>query len=148
MKTITTAFLFIVLSISASAQIVGVDFATAQNIAIDTSVKYETLTFSPELNSYAIIFAQTPVGLKHCMYNLTSLLRLNGLDIEHPDINETLLASNVSSIFDYENLDLSIKANKSEVDKFWKLANGWVICILLQADSYCIVFTPQKTTQP
>lgn len=88
-------------------------------------------------NSYIMTFKQNPVGIKKAFTILKRILSENDLNFETPSVDDVYLSSLVSSIYDYEILDLTIRQGSSEVKKIWEL-NGKLIAISLIEKSYFI----------
>ena len=125
-------------------QINGIDFKKA---ILSNSPKFgnseipyeQLLKQDPNYGGYIIYFKLTPVGLKHCIEKLRSLIYDNKLDFSKPNsLNDELYASGVNGITDYENLCNSLILGNSEITKSWQLDNGYSITLHLEEKSFDI----------
>lgn len=92
--------------------------------------------------TYCIIYPQTAVGIKRCVYKVQQILSLNNRSLYDYDTDNSLFASFVDGIHDYGNLDLSISTGGSEVIRIWYFPNydGDAMFLVLNEDMYTIYF--------
>jgi hypothetical protein len=133
-------------TLSSFGQIKGVDFSKAISSDspkfIKSNIVYEQLLKqNPEYGGYVIYYESTPVGLKHCVENVRSIVFENELTFDKPNyLDNSMIGSTVNGIKDYENLWLSINQGQSEIKKGWKTSNGYLISLTLSKKGYSIYF--------
>lgn len=138
MKKLTITLIAITFTILGYGQINGVDFSTARVVKTDAALENEILMKVD--SDYAITYAQTPVGIKHCMDKLGDIMSANGFTADNTFYNDILLASYVDGLLDYEGLCRSLRVGSSEVYIGW-VKNGWVVGIVLSEKVFCIIFS-------
>lgn len=81
--------------------------------------------------TYVHLFNTNTIGAKKAIDLVKLICKNNNLDFENPDKDETYLASYVESIVDFENLNLSVKAGGSIVEKQWyKFSLSGNVCLM------------------
>jgi hypothetical protein len=133
-------------TLSSFGQIKSVDFSKAipsdSPKFIKSKIVYEQLLEqNPEYGGYVIYYESTPVGIKHCIENVRSIVFENGLSIDKPNyLDNSIIGSSVDGIKDYENLWRSINQGESEIKKGWKTSDGYLISLTLTKKGYSIYF--------
>lgn len=134
------------LTLLSIGQIKGIDISKAipsdSPKFIKSKIVYEQLLEqNPEYGGYVIYYESTPVGLKHCIENVQSLVFENELIFDKPNyLDNSIIGSTVNGIKDYENLWRSINLGQSEIKKSWRTSDGYLISLTLSKKYYSIYF--------
>jgi hypothetical protein len=142
-KLTCTIILILALSVTAHAQIKGIDLGKAKPLKNNSKTfkNYEDLLAYK--GAYCLTYPLAPIGLQHCMGKLQSLLSQNNLTWNNPHKDKSFLAANVNpNAEDYINLHASLQAQASEVNRTWELQDGWYISLNLTVNAYTIWFIP------
>jgi len=126
-------------SMGLNAQIKGIDMENVVSINLDSEeeeeIKLEVWYRSGE--NYFKTYNNSPVGIGHSSQDLIKLLVKNKIEYQNTDEDNTIVASNVKSLLDFENLSASVRIEASEVDKIWLLP-GYKLVWLINKDSAAI----------
>ena len=142
MKKLLFFFAIISLCLASFGQIKTVNFSSA--IPIESSDLPNEVLLKLK-TGYAIPFAHTPVGIKHCIEKTISILNANGFEFSSPDINDDLLATYVDDIFDYSGLHTSLSVNSSEIHRIWDFKDSkWRISLTMNEDIVGVLFVQRK----
>ena len=120
-----------------TAQIAGVDFSQARIVKNDADLEYEILVRLD--GQYAIMYDHTPVGLKHCMDKMYSIMSLNDFDDTNYSVKDVLLADYIESITDYSGLSTSLRVGSSEIRLGWD-RNDYRVVLSLKQNLIAILF--------
>ena len=86
--------------------------------------------------TYVMYFSQSPIGIKKSIEHVEFVLYRCNLNFNKPNSDKSFLSSVVDSVRDYENLDLTIKNEMSEIKKSWVYNNEVAIFLFLTKDNY------------
>ena len=140
-----TLFLLISISVSVKSQINGVNFKEA--ICMDDYVVYGELGYQTQYPGvYVYVYKRTPVGILEARKKFNSILAKNGKTADDVMLSDFYLASYINSIDDYETLDMSLKRGESIICMY-TIINGWITMLMLDDDSYGIVFMELKNNE-
>ena len=142
MKRVIILTIAMILTLNLSAQIKGVDFTKAKAFRTDADIENEVLLHVEDGN-YAIIYPNTPVGVKHAIERFDKLLSDNDLKISDAIYKDVLLASYVRGLDDYGSLSTSLNVGDSEIVYGFN-KNGYRIALSLKEDLRMIMFVKMK----
>lgn len=134
-KLITLSLALLVVSMS-YGQINGIDFSKALD-SNKCSDCYEKLVTTP--SGWAIIYKETPVGVKHCWDKMIEIMNANDLVTGNAIKEDVLLASYVDGYYDYENLSLSLMTGDSEITFSW-VKDGYLVVLIMTQGAIAIMF--------
>jgi hypothetical protein len=140
MKKLIIISIVMMLSAASQAQILGVNFSSALSLDKADVVKDELLYKTNE--GYIMPFAQTPVGIKHCLEKFGEIMELNDLDVDNAYKKDVLLASYVDGLTDYGSLNSSLRAGSSELYFSWDKA-GYYVGFTMTSEVVAIFFIKQ-----
>ena len=127
----------LMLTLTSFGQVKGVDFNTAKSKA--NFVRGDEKLTKFDENSYGFTYNKTPEGLKHCVEKLKSILKLNGLDFDKPNLRDNESSpSKLSGSPDYQKISLSLSNGESEIYKRWELNGNIIIALALTSDGFGI----------
>jgi hypothetical protein len=145
MKKILFIAVLICVSCLAQSQIKGVDLSTAKYLMSFTNMgeveETECLVYNKADNEdkyYFYLFANTPVGLKHCIGKIGTLMSENDLDFEKPNVKDNCLYQ--AGTTGFEDLSASLISGNSEIQKIWEVVSGWRMTLTLTNNIRVIMF--------
>lgn len=127
-------------TLSMYGQIVGVNFATAKKVITDDQIEYGKLVRIDD--AYIIPFEQTPVGLKHCMEKMNTIMTDNDLSVDNTVNKDILMADYVDGLTDYSALCTSARVGSSEISISW-VVNGYRVTLFIGPSAFGIFFTKE-----
>jgi hypothetical protein len=135
-----TLCLSLFVTLNSSAQIVGINFADAKPYDAENP-QYEVLvtTSDKDLRIYFFLYRNTPIGLKHALSKVNTILIENNCSAT-PSFSDSFYASYIIDYEDFEVLNGSIQKEESEINVHWKLRNNYKLIMYLTKGCYMVTF--------
>jgi len=137
MKRLLFMMLIVLCSIGLNAQIKGIDMENVVPINLDDTEELELEVWYRDKGNYFKTYNNSPVGIGHSSQDLIILLVKNKIEYPNTDEDNSIVASNIKSLLDFENLSASVRIEASEVEKIW-LFPGYKLVWLVNKDNAAI----------
>lgn len=144
MKKASIIVAAILISITVSGQIKGVDLENAVEVENDLEVSEHSEQWVKLSRQGIVLYSfsinnDSVVDYKHLITELDRVLKANGKDINKPDIENDLLPSEIKGLQDYENLSHYVDLGEAQVSRIYNLDNGWEVRVVCNSRMQAIM---------